>query len=260
MDLSSMPSTSKIWLVSLLALALGAFGLNQLFLAGVSYKNFSHWQKPGNISDTITVTGEGKVTAVPDIGLISFSVENRASTVTEAQKQGTQKMNAIIAYLKAQDIDKKDIRTTQYSLSPIYSYEQTTGKQKFDGYQLSQSVEVKMRNLEKIGDIIAGASEKGANQIGQLTFSVDQPEKYQQAARLEAITKAKAKAQAMAEAAGISLGKVKSFSENVNSPTPYPMMYARDTMGISAEKAPAPQMEAGSQEVVVNVSLSFEIN
>lgn len=256
-----MSPTSKLWLVGIFVLALGAFGFNQLFQAGVSYKNFTHWQKPGNISDTITVTGEGKVTAVPDIGLISFSVENRGANVTSVQTEGTKKMNEIINYLKAQDIDKKDIRTVQYNLNPIYTYEQATGKQKFDGYQLSQSVEVKMRNLEKIGAIIAGASEKGANQIGQLTFSVDEPEQYQQQARIEAIAKAKAKAEAMARAAGISLGKVKSFSENINSPMNYPMMYARDAVGtFGAEKAPAPQVEAGSQEVVVNVSLSFEIN
>ncbi|MEK7497244.1 MAG: SIMPL domain-containing protein [Patescibacteria group bacterium] len=257
-----MSPTSKLWLTGLLALAFGAFGLNQLFLSGVSYKNFAHWQKPGNISDTITVTGEGKVTAVPDIGLISLSVENRGANVIEVQKEGTKKMNEIINYLKAQDIDKKDIRTTQYNLNPIYAYDRDSGQQKFDGYQLSQSVEVKIRNLAKVGEIIAGASGKGANQIGQLTFSVDEPEQYQQQARIEAIAKAKAKAEAMARAAGISLGKVKSFSENINSPMNYPMMYARNEMEIGGglDKAPAPQVEAGSQEVIVNVSLSYEIN
>src|SRR3989338_6814198 len=102
MDLPSMSSTAKQWLIGLLAFALGAFGLNQLFLAGVSYKNFTHWQKPGNISNTITVTGEGKVTAIPDISLISFAVENRGMNVTDVQKEGTKKMNEIINYLKTQ--------------------------------------------------------------------------------------------------------------------------------------------------------------
>jgi len=255
-----MPSSLKLWIAIFLAISLGAFGLNQLFQAGVSFNNFAHWQKPGSTNDTIAVSGEGKVVAIPDIGLTSLSVESRAKTIVQVQTDNTQKMNEIIAYLKSQDIEKKDIRTTQYNLYPIYNYERDSGKQILDGYQLTQTVEVKIRNLDKVGTILAGAIEKGANQVGQLTFAIDDPEAFQQKARLEAIGKARTKAEAMAKAAGVHLGKVRAFSENVNSPSPYPMMYARDMAVGGAEMKSAPaQIEAGSQEIVVNVSLSFEI-
>jgi uncharacterized protein YggE len=110
-----------------------------------------------------------------------------------------------------------------------------------------------------VGGILAGALERGANQIGQLNFTIDDPEKFQQEARLQAIQKARAKAEVLAKAAGVTLGKVRSFSENVSNPGPYPMPYAvgRDMMAES--KSVAPQVEAGSQDVTVNVSLSFDL-
>ena len=262
MDLPSfpqLPAWLKTALVVVLGLWLAALGLDRAFQAGISWKNLNHWQNPSSTNDTIAVTAEGKVTAIPDIGLVNLSVENRGGTVAEVQQNGTKKMNEVVAYLKSLDIKKEDLRTSQYNLQPIYSYDPKTGKQNLDGYQLNQTVEVKIRDLDKVGDVLGGAIERGANQVGQLSFTIDDPEKLQQEARLKAVAKARLKAEALAQAAGVTLGKVRAFSENVNSPAPYPMYYARDMMLGAESKAQAPQIEAGSQEVIVNVSLSFEI-
>ncbi len=260
MDFSTISPRVKTTFATVLIIWLVALGLDRLAQAGISFKNLNHWQNPVPTTDTITVNGEGKVTAIPDIAMISLSVESRGKTVNEVQTDGTKKMNDIVSYLKGLDIDKKDIRTTQYSLSPVYVYNPKDGRQSVDGYQLAQTVEVKIRKLDKAGDVLAGAIDKGANQVGQLSFSIDNPEKLQAVAREQAIGKARAKAESLARAAGIRLGKIRTFSENTNSPTPYPIMYGRDMMlGTSEYKATPPPVEAGSQEVVVNVSLSFEI-
>ena len=255
---SGIPDRVKIWIALGLAAWLGLAGLDKLFQAGISYQNLRHWQNPRSTNDTVTVTGEGKVTAVPDVGVVSLSVESRGRTVADVQEGSTKKMNDIVAFLKGLDIGKKDIRTTQYSLNPNYTWNPQTGKQSLDGYTLSQSVEVKIRKLDRAGDVLGGALERGANQVGQLSFTIDEPEKLQAEAREKAIAQAREKAAALAKAAGVDLGRVRSFNENVNNPTPYPIMYARD-MGLGEPKTAAPRIEAGSQEVVVQVSLAFEI-
>jgi uncharacterized protein len=256
---SSFTPGYKLLVAAVIALAVGAWGVNQVFKAGISFKELAHWQKPTSTNDTVTVTGEGKVTAIPDIGVVSLAVEMRAATVSAVQTQVTQKMNEIVAYLKGMDIDKKDIKTTQYSLYPDYRYDPQNGKQTLEGYRLNQQVEVKVRDLDKVGEAIGGAVDRGANQVGNLTFSIDDPEALKQQARLEAIAQAKSKASALAKAAGVRLGKVRSFNENVNAPSPYPIYYANDSMGMMESKAVAPQVEAGSQEITVDVNISFEI-
>ncbi|MFA4819158.1 MAG: SIMPL domain-containing protein [Patescibacteria group bacterium] len=263
MDLNSTnswPRWIKTTLAAVVIIWLATLAFDRALQAGLNLNSLKHWQTPRPNTDTISISGQGKVTAIPDIGVVALSVESRGKTVAEIQADNTKKMNDIVAYLKSLDIEKKDIRTSQYNLSPIYIYEQNTGKQKLDGYQLTQTVEIKIRDLNKVGDALSGATDRGANQVGQLNFTIDDPEKLQAEARLKAIADARAKAEVLAKAAGIKLGKVRSFSENVNSPSPYPLYYARDMAVGGAElKSTPPQIEAGSQEVVVNVSLSFEI-
>lgn len=259
MDISTpaFPPRLKAALGLLLVVALGAWALDRAFQAGINFQALTHWQEPASTNDTVTVTGEGKVTAIPDIGLIQLSVESRGSTVSQVQADGTAKINSIVAFLKGLDIAKEDLKTTQYNLYPRYSYNPETGQQRLDGYQLSQTVEVKIRNLDRVGEVLAGAVDRGANQVGGLTFAIDDPFKFEQEARLAAIAQARQKAEALAEAAGIELGEVRSFSENVNNPPLPPVYYSRGLA--EADSAAAPQVEAGSQEVTVSVSLSFEL-
>ncbi|MFZ5391492.1 MAG: SIMPL domain-containing protein [Patescibacteria group bacterium] len=254
-----LPGKLKIALGLLVIIWLAALSIHKIFQAGLSYQDLAHWQNPRSTNDTISITGEGKVTAIPDVAIISLGLENRAQTVAAVQNDSTKKMNEIISYLKGLDIDKKDIKTTAYNLRPIYSYAPETGKQIFDGYELNQTVEVKIRQLDKASQALGGALEKGANQIGQLNFTVDNPEQLQNEARLKAIAQAKQKAADLAEAAGVNLGKVRTFSENINSPTPYRSYLSQDMAYTESAKVVAPQVEAGSQEIVVRVNISFEI-
>ncbi|MFA6321888.1 MAG: SIMPL domain-containing protein [Candidatus Buchananbacteria bacterium] len=209
---------------------------------------------------TISIDGEGKINAVPDIAQISLGIETQKEKVADAQKENTDKMNKIIAQLKGAGIDAKDIQTANYNIYPRYDY--SNGQQVLRGYTVSQSVTIKIRNLDKIGSIISQAGTLGANQIGSLNFTIDEPEKLKQQAREKALANAKEKAEALAKIAGVKLGKLVSFAESTqNSVVPVYRDYSMKSeaaVGVGGA-APAPAVEVGSQDIVVDVMVTYEV-
>jgi len=204
---------------------------------------------------TITFTGEGKVTGIPDVASINLSVVTDKMTAKEAMEENAQKMNEIIKFIKDSGVDEKDVKTTAYYLSPRYDW--LEGKRVFRGYELTSSLAVKIRNLQKISEIIDGAVGKGANQVGDVQFVIDDQEKLKTEARNEAIANAKERAESIAAAAGLKLGKIVNFSESGTVP-PSPIYYLEKEVGTGGA-APAPELEKGSQEIIIDVSLTFEL-
>ncbi len=215
---------------------------------------------------SFTVSGEGKVVAVPDIAQLSIGVLTEGGkNLTELQKQNTEKINRIISYLKEQKIDEKDIKTEYYNISPRYQstpcpvYFQTypeiirpcPSSPEIIGYSISQTISVKVRDLSKAGDILAGVVERGANTVYGPNFTIDEPIKLQNQAREEAIKQAREKAKSIAKAGGFRLGKLISIQEGFSGP---PIIY-----GLEAKGGAGPSIEPGSQEIVVNVTLIYEI-
>lgn len=237
-----------------------------LMIAGVVYlallarnaaKQHDYIGRPESQRDIIVIAGEGKVTAIPDIATVSVGVQTEKKSVKEAQDENSRKMNAIIDKMKSLKIAKEDIKTTNYSIYPQYDY--TNGRSVLRGYQVNQSVDVKIRNLDLISQVLSGAGELGANTVGGVNFTIDEPEGLRQEARLKALEAAKTKATALAEAAGVRLGKVVGFSESVGGYSP-PIMYAKEmAFGLGGDSAASPSIESGSQDVVVNVSVTYEI-
>lgn len=210
---------------------------------------------------TISVSAEGKTTVSPDIATLSFSVVSQGADPVKLQTDNNTKVNAAIDFVKSQGVDAKDIKTSDYNLSPNYRWDQKTGRSTIDGYILNQSVAVKVRDLNKVSAILGGLPSKGINQIGGVNFSVDDQDKYLNQAREEAFTKARAKAEAMAKYSGARIGRVVTFNEN-NGGYPYPMYYAKEAslgMGGDVSMPPAPVIEPGSQEVIVNVNVVYEL-
>lgn len=219
---------------------------------------------------TFTVSGEGKAVAVPDIATLSIGVLTEGGkNLTDLQKQNTEKINRIISYLKEQGIDQKDIKTEYYNISPRYQsvpcpiYSQTypeiirpcPSSQEITGYSISQTISVKVRNLSKAGDILAGAVDRGANTVYGPNFTIDDPIGFQNEAREEAIKQAREKAKSMAKAGKFRLGKLVSIQEGYSYPGP--IAYS----GIEVKTSPPASLviEPGSQEVVINVTLTYEI-
>jgi uncharacterized protein YggE len=208
--------------------------------------------------DTFTVAGEGKVTSSPDVVIVSLGVQTDAATVRAGQTDNTKKMNDINAMLKQQGVEEKDITTQNYSIYPRYNYE--NGKQDIIGYTVSQNLSVKIRDLDKTGDILSRAGDLGANQVGGINFTIDDPTGLQAQARGKAIDDAKQKADQLAQQLGLHIVKVVSFSESSGGyPAPYPMLYAKDmAAGIGGAES-APDIQPGSQEVISNVNVVFEV-
>lgn len=207
--------------------------------------------------NVITVEGEGKVVGVPDIANIDLGTTVERATVAAAQAENTKTMNALIAKLKELGVDAKDIQTTAYNVYPQYDY--NDGRQKLRGYSVAQNVHVKIRKLDAVGDIIGTAGSLGANQIGGINFSVDDPESLKAEARKKALENAKDKAEALADVAGVKLRRVVSFSESYGGGYPQPMYYAKDAAMNMAGGEAAPTVEAGSNDITVNVSITYEI-
>ncbi|MGE5392149.1 MAG: SIMPL domain-containing protein [Candidatus Saccharibacteria bacterium] len=216
--------------------------------------------KPDN---TISMSAEGKVNAVPDLATVNLGVLAEGKNAALAEQEATKKVNQITEFVKQQGVDKKDITTSNFSINPRYNYHD--GKSDIVGYDVSESVMVKVRGVdqstEMLGKILQGAVDNGSNVINGVSLTFDDPDNLKQEARKLAINKAKEKAQDLAKEAGIKLGKVISISEAGSAyPTP---VYSEMGYGGAARdqvaKSVAPNIEAGSQDVVANITVTFEV-
>ena len=213
---------------------------------------------------TITVSGEGKIQIQPDIAEMSFGMTTGTqATAKAASDKVSADMAKILAAVKATGVQDKDITTENFYLNPVYDW--TDGRQRLRGYEASQSLRVKVRDLEKVGDVLTAATDNGANQAGGVTFNLEDPEAKKDEARTEAIANAKKKAEELAAQLGQELGDVQSFNESGGGGYP-PVMYARDSYayGMGGDKAMAEQaagapMPAGEQDLTVNVTITYEL-
>lgn len=220
-------------------------------------------------SNTITVSGEGEVSAVPDTATFSVTIQERAQTVAAAQEVATKRSNDVVDFLKEEDIDDKDIQTADYSIYPEYEYRETSsegmyrpGKQVLVGYNVSQTITVKVRDTEKAGDILSGVGELGVSQVSGLSFTIDDEDQLKNDARDEAIAQAKEKAEALADSLGVDVVRVVGFSEDGSYPQPY--AYGRGgvamDMAVAQEaKSSAPALPTGENKIYSNVTITYEI-
>ncbi len=204
----------------------------------------------------ISVSGEGRVFAPPDIAEASFGVQTgRVPTAKVAMEQLRKDMDAIFQAIKVLGILEKDIRTEHFSLNPVYDW--TEKGQVFRGFEANQSFRVKVRDLEKVDDVLAAATDAGANQAGNVQFTIDDPEAQRAQAREEAVAEAKKKAELLAANLGKRLGKLKGFSEGSDGWV-QPMMMRAEKAGIGGDVPDLP-LPAGEQEVNVQVTLTYEL-
>lgn len=207
-------------------------------------------------TDTFSVTGEGKVTMIPDIAVVSVGVAAQGATVSQVQQQLNSKMNAISNAIKRLGIDDKDIKTTNYNISPTYDY--TNPTQRVTGYQANSTLTIKVRKIDSANSVVDAATANGANQVGGISFDVDDKTNAENQAREQAVADAKSKAEAAAKAAGFTLGRIINYSEGGGA-TPRPIMMDKASLPMAGGGAPT-QVEPGSSELSVTVNLSYEIN
>ncbi len=222
---------------------------------------------------SFTVSGEGEVVGKPDIASFTYSVITEGGTnLADLQKKHITNSEKVNAFVKTSGVKSEDIKTQNYGVEPRYQYYNCDTRPndgakacpppQIVGYTIRETVFVKVRDFEKVGDILSGAVNNGANDVSQLSFDIDDPTKVENDARMEAITKAKAKAVAIASAGGFRLGRLLSISDGGGAMPYYSkVMLGRDSgMGMGGpEMAPAPAIEPGSKDISVTVTLTYEI-
>lgn len=210
---------------------------------------------------TVTVSAEGKVTVSPDIAKFSFSVVSEGVDPKTIAEENIKQMNAAIDFVKSKGIEDKDIKTTSYDLQPRYEYDEKAKKTFISSYTLTQTVLVRVRDLNKVAEVLGGLPDLGINKIGSVSFEIDEPKKYLAEARDKAFEKAQEKAVEMASKTGVILGKVINFSEYGGGTPYYPYYHEKLGLGGAGEMAASvvPQIQPGTQEVTVNVSVTYEI-
>ncbi|MFZ2522119.1 MAG: SIMPL domain-containing protein [Minisyncoccia bacterium] len=246
----------------LLAVFLGIKSLNAL-------KENSYIGRGEYPANVISVTGTGEVLAVPDIGSFGFSVVEEGKTVKDAQDKSTKKINSVIDALKGLGIEEKDIKTDNYTFYPKYDYSVAQictrdycppGKQTLTGYEVNQSVTIKIRKTADAGLVLTKVGELGVTNATGLNFVIDDEEKVQDEAREKAIIDAKEKAKVLSKSLGVRLKKIVNFQEGGNYPVMYGGMMKLDSISANAEYAPTPpQVPVGENKVVSSVTITYEV-
>jgi uncharacterized protein YggE len=253
---------------TMLALALGMLALFLFILTLSTFRSYQYIGAGIQAANTISVSGEGKVFAIPDTATFSFTVSETAPDVTAAQAKATKSGNAIIDYLKSAKIKDTDIQTTDYSVSPQYQYGSQIcsqngycppQKQTISGYQVSQTVLVKVRDTTQAGAILSGVGTRGVSYVSGLQFTVDNEQALQAQARDKAIADAKKQADVLAASLGVSIVRVTGFNENTGG-QPVPMYAKMEMSGAaSADAVQSPTIPTGQNTIISNVSVTYEI-
>ncbi|MCF8508142.1 MAG: SIMPL domain-containing protein [Hyphomonadaceae bacterium] len=203
---------------------------------------------------TITLMGRGSIEQPPDVAMINVGVQVEAKTAAEAMAQQATNMNGVFAAVKAAGIADRDMQTGNMSLNPVYEYP-NNARPRLTGYQASNSITIKVRKLDTLGKTLDAVVKGGGNTINGISFSVDQPDKFQNEARVEAIKDAAAKAELYAQAVGYKVKRIVTISEQEFYPQP-PMPVMMRMQDMAAEATP---IAAGEVSLVQTVNVVFEL-
>lgn len=238
-------------------------------LAAYTYSTIKQARYMYSGPTTISVQGVGEVTAVPDVATFSFSVESKEVDAVDAQNASAKTMEAVLAYLTEMGVEEKDVKTAYYNLAPQYEYPQVVctqwgcppaGEPKIVGYQVSQSVTVKVRDTAKAGELVSGVGSKGVQNVSGLSFTIDDEEALMAEAREKAIVDAKEKAEKLAKNLGTRIVRMNGFWEEQNGGYPYygkggdGMMMAESAMDVQSAQLPT-----GENVITASVNISYEI-
>jgi hypothetical protein len=211
--------------------------------------------------EPMVVTGNGKATVIPDIARVSAGIEERGTSLKAVQDSVNRKSQTLVAELKKLGIDDDDIKTSSYNVYPQTDYEASPPR--VTGYRVSISYQIKVRDIEKINDVITTITPAGANLVGGVSFDLsDEARKAaNEEARKDAVAEAKQTAESLARASGVTLGRIINVSENFSGGIPryatLPMAGGGDASLES--KIAEPEIEPGTTEINLTVALSYEV-
>ena len=208
----------------------------------------------------IWVTGQGKVSAIPDIAVVRLGIEVQDKSVASAQAQVKEAMDSVMKALADSGVAEKDIQTQYFNIYQVTRWDRDTEEEVVTGYQVSNMVSAKIRDTDKVGTVIDAVVQAGGDfiRINGVSFSVDDPTDYYEDARKEAMADAKAKAEQLASLAGVKLGKATFIAEGSSgSVNPVPQsgiaFAAEDSMSMKTSISP------GEMELTLTVQVGYSI-
>ncbi|MDD5569164.1 MAG: SIMPL domain-containing protein [Candidatus Pacebacteria bacterium] len=222
----------------------------------------------GKEDSTVSISKTGTVYATPDLATVTITVTTEAKTADDALNQNREKAGKIVDFLKAQGIQDNDIKTIYYNLYPRYEYESSSapeiyypsGQRYLAGYDATESMEVKIRQLDKIGAITQGAVTSGATDVSGLTLTIENEEQLKTQARNLAIAKVKVEAGDIATGLGVKLGRIVGFTESNYIPPMFGYGITAESAKGSGSTPSAAPVATGENKVEITVTITYEIN
>lgn len=240
------------------ALVAGAFAA---FLVSTQAPARAEDAKPP-MPGVISTSGEGVALAAPDMAVISLTVLREAETARQALDANNAAMAQVLEAMKAEGVAERDLQTGGFSIQPRWVYPEAKDNRReppsIVGYTVNNTLTLRIRDLAKLGNILDTSVSLGVNQGGNIIFTNDDQDSLRNAARMDAIAKAKAKAEQMTEALGVSLGRITQISESTHGGAPMPMMRAE--MAMAAKVADEVPVAAGENEYRITVNVTWEID
>ncbi|MEM6649344.1 MAG: SIMPL domain-containing protein [Pseudomonadota bacterium] len=208
---------------------------------------------------TLSVTGQGKATATPDLAMMNFAVVSQGNMAGEAITQNSAKMNKVRDALKALNIEARDMQTSGFYLNPRYERDERgrTNSNKIIGYEAGNTLSIRLRDVAMVGEAIDKAVAAGANSLNGLQFGFQNQDELLEQARRNAVRDARGLAELLAEEADVELGDVMSMS--ISSYYPQPRMMRMESRMVAADAAPTP-IEAGESSLSVTVNMTYELD
>jgi len=219
-----------------------------------SWSGFFSQQSTG-----IWVSGEGKVSVVPDVAILDLGVEVQADTVAEAQNYATTVMTAVLDELDNQDVAEKDIQTRRFSIYPVRRWSEKDAKEILIGYRVTNTVTAKVRDVDETGTIIDAVARAGGDyiRINSISFTVDDPTPYYEEAREKAMADAEAKAKQLADLGDVKLVEVTYISEGGLVSVPRALYV--ETMPMPAPAGAPTPISPGETEIRLSVQVAYSI-
>ncbi len=256
--------------ISFFVIIVSIFFLLKTITALKEYKYVGKGVYPSSV---ISVNGKGEILVKPDIASISFSVIESAKTAKEAQDKATKKSNDTLASLRGFGIEEKDIKTTGYNIYPKYEYRTnprnsdgscplgncTDGKSIIVGYEVSQTFEVKVRKIEKSGDVLAKIGEMGVSNVSGISFVIDDIDALKKQAKELAIKDAKEKAKELSKNLGVKIKKITSYYDSSDNMYGYGEGMGGGAMMSAKADRISPEIPTGENKVISNITITYEI-
>jgi len=202
----------------------------------------------------LAVTAEAHASRVPDVATLSAGVVTQSADANAAMRANSAQMDKVMAAIRAAGIAERDVQTTGIGIFPQYRYVENQPPA-INGYQASNTVNVKVRDIDKLGKVLDALVANGANQINGPSFEIDQPDPVQDEARRNALKKAQDRAAMYAAALGKRVKRIVSISEGGGVDLPGPM----PRMKIAAMDAGAPPVSPGETSLSVTLEVVFEL-